>query len=149
MECAVTPVHNNLRNSICESLYLGPHLLLCLIFRDAANEQTAVVDGFHNANVVPWSQLVLVQLLDGSIRVFAIGVLDEGEAAIRSAEVHHETKLVDGSDFGEQPKQFVLVHVARDFANEHLTALWWWRAYPICKGKKNSKLSYAVMLLSW
>lgn len=61
-----------------------------------------------------------------------VGVHDEGVAAVLSAELHHQSELVDLPGVLEQRHQLVLVHVPGNLPHEHLAAPWGGRTLPAC-----------------
>lgn len=73
---------------------------------------------------------VAVQLADGFGDYARGAVFAVGEAAVLSAEVHHEPELPEGPHGAEQGDQQVLVGVPRDLADEDLTAGPWGRPLP-------------------
>lgn len=64
-----------------------------------------------------------------------VGVHDEGVAAVLSAELHHQSELVDPAGSLEQRDQLVLVHVSRNLPHKHLAAPRGRRALPTCSAK--------------
>ncbi len=64
-----------------------------------------------------------------------VGVHDEGVAAVLSAELHHQSELVDPAGSLEQRDQLVLVHVSGNLPHKHLAAPRGRRTLPTCSTK--------------
>jgi len=121
--------------------FCSDYLLLAL--GNAADKQPAVVDGHADSEEATASYLVVVHLGHGSARVLAARVGHEAVAAVGAAEVHHQAELVDAAAAFERRHQLVLVTVARDLADEDLTAAGRCRARP---ARRRTVLPLTILL---
>lgn len=144
-------------------LYLVPGLVL----GKASDEEAAVVQALHNAQVLPRPDGVPVQALGGIPGLVRGGILGEPEATVRSGEVHHKTKFVQFAcnvhnevttprpaaqatrrsrpltELGEQREELVLIKVPGDFSDENLTAFTRRRPPPVL-GRAGATLAVAL-----
>ena len=118
---------------------------LLLGLRNAADEKPTVIDRHADAEESTAADLIVVHLGHSTPGVLAVRVRHEAVAAVRAAEVHHQTELVDGSAALERRHQLVLVAVARNFADEDLAASRRRRAGPVWR---RTVLSLPVLLQS-
>lgn len=59
-----------------------------------------------------------------------VGVHDEGVAAVLSAELHHQSELVDPAGSLKERDQLVFVQISRDLPHKDLAAPGGGRAFP-------------------
>ena len=116
---------------------------LLLVLGNAADEQTAVVDRHTDAKESSSSDLIVVHLGHGAPRVLATRVRHEAVAAVRPAEVHHQSELVDAAAALERRHQLVLVTVAGDLTDEDLTSSGRRRPRPV---RRRTVLPLTVLL---
>ena len=95
---------------------------LLLVLGNAADEQTTVVDRHTDAKESSSSDLIVVHFGHGAPRILATRVRHETVAAVRPAEVHHQSELVDAAAALERRHQLVLVTVTGDLTDEDLTS---------------------------
>lgn len=76
------PVNDDFGHAFGQSFHFTLDFFARFVLRYTTDEKPTIINRFHHANVVSWSQFVVIHQLDCSISIMSVSVLDKRKAAV-------------------------------------------------------------------